>query len=291
MKIVDCYKDSKQVVSLEVFPPKGDTPLETLRPALEAFKDLSVDYISVTCGAGGSARGNVTEIASAIKNEYHIEAMSHLPCVTCEEKEILDMLKGLEAQHIENVLALRGDYPQGYVPDPNVQPRFRYGKDLVKFIKENTGFCIAGAAYPEGHLECMDMEKNIEYLKIKVDSGADFLITQLFFHNENFYNFYDKVQKAGIHIPISVGIMPILNVKQIKRITTLCGAVIPDYLMKKIDRYEDKPEVVEDFGIEFASQQIQDLLDNGVDGVHIYSMNRVYSTLKIMDNISMAKAI
>lgn len=269
MKIKNYFNSSKPVISLEVFPPKSETPLQVLRPALDIFKHFDVAFISVTYGAGGSSKDNSIEIASEIKNTYGMEVMSHLTCVTCDEESMEEILGILKENNIENVLALRGDFPQGCVPKPEDEVCFRYAKDLVAFIKGRGDFGIAGAAYPEGHLECPDMKKNIEYLKQKVDKGVDFLVTQLFFHNDNFYDFYDKAVKAGIKVPMSAGIMPILNAKQIKRITSLCGAVIPEYLMKVIDKYEDKPEVIEDFGIEYASKQIKNLLENGIDGVHI----------------------
>jgi methylenetetrahydrofolate reductase (NADPH) len=291
MKIKNLFKRPNPVISMEVFPPKSENPLETIRPALESFQDLNLDYISVTYGAGGSSRANTIEIASEIKNKYKIETMSHLTGVVCDEAGMLEITDLLEKNNIENVLALRGDFPQDYVPDPNAKPRFKYGKDLVTYLKETTDLGIAAAAYPEGHLECTDMKKNIEFLKEKVDCGVDFLVTQLFFHNDNYYDFFDKAAKAGINIPVSAGIMPILNAKQIKRITSMCGAVIPDYLMKVINKYDEKPEVIEDYGIEYASKQIQNLLGNGVKGIHLYSMNKPYAACKIINNLSLEKAI
>lgn len=291
MKIKDFFNKPEPSLSIEFFPPKSDKPMEILSPVLDQLEGLDINFISVTYGAGGSSKGNSLEIASRIKNDYNIEVMSHLTGVCCDEKEMAGILMSLKDNNIENILALRGDYPQGFEPGADYDPCFRYSQDLVDFVKSSSDFCIAGAAYPEGHPQCTDMCRSVEHLKMKVDSGVDFLVTQLFFDNDNFYRFIESIRKAGINVPVSAGIMPILNAKQIIKITSLCGAVLPNYILKKMEKFENDPQAVEELGIEFATNQIQNLLDNGVDGIHLYSMNKAESTLKILNNIRISTAV
>ncbi len=281
LHISNLFNRKKAVISFEIFPPKPDYPIETIYKTLEKLKDLSPDFISVTYGAGGSNRERTVEIASTVKNKYDIECLSHLTCVCSSQADIDIVLDDLKRNNIENVLALRGDIPQGYDANEAFM-EYQYAANLISHIKAKTDFCIAAAAYPEGHIESNDLDKDIEYLKQKVDVGVDFLITQLFFDNALFYSFREKVLKADITVPISIGIMPVLNVNQIKRITTLCGAAIPTKLAHIMAKYGDHKDDFEKAGIEYASSQVEDLLHNNVDGIHLYTMNKSKQIKQIM---------
>ncbi|MCX7748429.1 MAG: methylenetetrahydrofolate reductase [NAD(P)H] [Clostridia bacterium] len=286
MKLIELFNNKKPVISFEIFPPKLETPLESIFETLEQFKLLAPDFISVTYGAGGSKKDRTIQIASKIKNEYHIESMAHFTCVGHSKEEIDTLLASLSENKLQNILALRGDPPAGQ-PDfdfsKNVYP---YASELIRHIRsKNNDFCIAAAAYVEGHVDCRRLKDDLTNLKLKVDEGVDFLITQLFFDNRFFYDFLDKAASIGIHCPITAGIMPIFKADQIKRITSLCGASIPAKLVIMMDKYQDNPDDLRKAGIEYASTQIRDLIDNGVDGIHLCTMNRPKSTKEILENI------
>lgn len=285
MFIRDILNTTKPVVSFEIFPPKRDYPIETIYETIDALKDLSPEFISVTYGAGGSSRERTVEIASSIENKYGIKALAHLTCITSTKEEINVILNELKLQHINNILALRGDFPNDENFDPQKLP-FKFAKDLIQHISHFGGFCIGGAAYPEGHIDCPDKLLNLKYLKEKVDVGLDFLTTQLFLNNEFFYKFFDDTKKLNINIPILAGIMPVLNAKQIERIVSLCGVSIPDNLLKIMQKYYNDPDSMKQAGIDYATKQIIELLSWGVDGVHLYTMNRPDITRTIMNNIS-----
>jgi methylenetetrahydrofolate reductase (NADPH) len=282
MKIKEIFKSKKPVVALEVFPPKADVPIETVFDSLEQFEALKPDYISVTYGAGGSTAGRTLEIADKIKNHYHIEALAHLTCVGCTTKDMEAILDRLKSCSIENVLALRGDPPQGEKSFVHMSGGYMHAEDLVKHIKDQYGFCTGAAAHPEGHPESVDFEESLHYLKCKVDSGVDFLVTQLFFDNAIFYKFLDKVHQLDIKCPIKVGVMPVLNASQVKRMTTLCGASIPVNLSKLMYKYADSPADMEKAGIEYACEQIIDLVNHNVDGIHLYTMNKAEQSKTIL---------
>lgn len=282
MKILKMFKD-KTVFSFEVFPPKRTTPIESIYKTLDELKDLKPDFISVTYGAGGSNIGaSTTQIASTIKRNYGIEPVAHLPCINFSKDEILRILDDFHRNDIENILALRGDI------NPDISPKkdFKYASDLVEFIKQNRDFHIIGACYPECHFESIDLDTDIKNLKKKVDAGADQLITQLFFDNNIFYSFLENVRKAKIKVPIQAGIMPVVNKKQIERMVSLCGASLPTKFTKIMQRYENHPEALRDAGIAYAVNQIVDLIANGVDGIHLYTMNNAYVAKRISDAIS-----
>jgi methylenetetrahydrofolate reductase (NADPH) len=291
MLIKDMFVKRKPVISLEVFPPKKEFPLETIYETVEALIDLKPDFISVTYGAGGSSRDRTLEISSLIKNKYGIETLAHLTCLAATKDEIQSTLNSLKKNNISNILALRGDFPT----DPNFRfpdpLHYQYAKDLIGHIKDINSFSIGAAAYPEGHIECKDLDMDITYLKEKVKKGADFLITQLFFDNELFYNFREKLSIQNIDIPISTGIMPVLHKNQINRIVSLCGADLPKKFVRILEKYEHNAEALKEAGIAYATEQIIDLLSFGVDGVHIYTMNRPQVTRKIIDNISTIRDI
>lgn len=287
MKIIELFKTKKPVISFEIFPPKLDTPLETIYYSLEQFKALNPDFISVTYGAGGSHKDRTIEISSKIKDEYGIESMAHLTCVGHSREEIDTLLDSLHGNGLENILALRGDPPRDHPDFDFSKGAFRYANELIRHIRGKNNFCIAAAAYVEGHVDCRRLNEDLIYLKQKVDAGADFLVTQLFFDNRLFYDFLDKAAALNITCPITPGIMPVFKADQIKRITYLCGASIPANLVIMMDKYENSPEDLRKVGIEYASKQIRDLIDNGVDGIHLLTMNRPKSSKEILENVGL----
>lgn len=277
----------RTIISFEIFPPKKDTSIDSIYKTIDALAPLNPDYISVTYGAGGSTSKNSTvEIASIIKNKYNIEALAHLTCIASTKEDVNVILQHLKENNIQNILALRGDFPQD--PDfkfPNPL-HFTHAIDLVEHIKKDNYFSVAGTCYPEGHIEAKSMKDDIIYLKKKVDAGTDFLITQLFFDNNLFYSFKEKTDIIGIDAPIEVGVMPVINSNQIRRIASMCGAHIPEKFVKILDRYIDNKEALKDAGIAYATEQIIDLISSGVSGIHIYTMNNPEVAEKIVHNIS-----
>lgn len=283
MNLASLFNKNRVVYSFEVFPPKKTSPIETIYNTLDELEGLKPDFISVTYGAGGRTSDTATcDIAAAIKNRYHIEPLAHLTCVNDTKQEIEQILSRFKENGIENILALRGD------KNPDIAPRkeFKHSADLVAFIKEFGGFGISGACYPEGHPDAQSLEEDINNLKIKVDAGVDHLITQLFFDNNLFYSFMDKVRAKGIAVPVEAGIMPVTNKAQIERMVTLCGASLPSKFTKMMQRFEHSPAALQDAGIAYAVDQIVDLISRGVDGIHLYTMNKPYVARKITESIS-----
>lgn len=282
MKISSLFGKGKTVFSFEVFPPKNTTPIETIYSTLDELKELSPDFISVTYGARGTSADTATcDIASYIQNKLGITSAAHLTCVYSTKELVLTRLAQLKERNVENILALRGDI------NPEI-PRlhdFEYASDLTRFIKENGDFHVSGACYPECHMESADMVEDIHNLKLKVEAGAEHLMSQLFFDNDAFYSFYEKARIAGINVPIEAGIMPVVNAKQIQRMVSMCGASLPAKFAKTMQRYENNPEALRDAGIAYAVDQIVDLISNGVEGIHLYTMNNPYVAKKISDSI------
>jgi methylenetetrahydrofolate reductase (NADPH) len=281
MRIRDIF-DKKTVFSFEVFPPKKTSSIDVIYNTLDELKDLSPDFISVTYSAGGSGNGSLAcEIASRIK-ENGIIPMIHLPCINYTRDEIAAVLDEIKERNIENILALRGDI------NPAITPKneFAHASDLVTFIRSKGDFDIAGACYPEGHPDSLSMAEDIKNLRIKVDAGTNHLISQLFFDNSSFFDFCEKAEIAGIDVPIEAGIMPVTNKSQIERMVTTCGASLPKKFVKIIQRYENNPEALRDAGIAYAIDQIVDLVANGVDGIHLYTMNNSYVARKITEAVS-----
>lgn len=278
MHINKLFEKKKTVYSFEIFPPKKQSSIETVYDTLEALGDLSPDYISVTYGAGGSVRENKTaELSEMIKNKLKIEPLAHLTCVNSTKPEIDTILENLQALNVQNILALRGDIAaDGVVPG-----EFRYACELIEYIKQRGDFNIAAACYPEKHLEAASLEEDIQHLKEKTDLGVGHLVTQLFFDNNNFYTFMDKLRQKGIQTPVTAGIMPITSGAQIEKMVNMCGATIPQACRKMIERYGDDPIAMRDAGIIYATNQIMDLVANGVEGIHIYTMNNPYVARKI----------
>ena len=283
MNIADLFK-KKTVFSFEVFPPKKESGVETIYKTLEELKQLNPDFISVTYGAGGVGVANATtvDLCSKIKNEYGIETIAHLTCLYNTKEDIDRILEELKEKGIDNILALRGDVN----PNFELKHDFRYASELTEYImSKNMGFNVSGGCYPEVHQEAESMIADIKNLKKKIDAGADHLISQLFFDNNAFYDFIEKVRIAGIDVPIEAGIMPVTNKKQIERMVSMCGASIPAKLSKVLQRFGDNPEAMRDAGISYAIDQIIDLVANGVEGIHIYTMNDPYIAGKITKSV------
>ncbi len=283
MNIADLFK-KKTVFSFEVFPPKKESGVETIYKTLEELKQLNPDFISVTYGAGGVGVANATtvDLCSKIKNEYGIETIAHLTCLYNTKEDIDRILDELKEKGIDNILALRGDVN----PNFELKHDFRYASELTEYImSKNMGFNVSGGCYPEVHQEAESMIADIKNLKKKIDAGADHLISQLFFDNNAFYDFIEKVRIAGIDVPIEAGIMPVTNKKQIERMVSMCGASIPAKLSKVLQRFGDNPEAMRDAGISYAIDQIIDLVANGVEGIHIYTMNDPYIAGKITKSV------
>jgi methylenetetrahydrofolate reductase (NADPH) len=289
MKLSEIYKSTVPVLSFEVFPPKPEVPLENVMRLIGSLKQYSPSYISVTYGAGGSSRGRTIEIASRIKQEHGLEPVAHLTCVgqTCGEMDRI--LAELKENGVSNVLALRGDPPREQPEFDFLRGEFKYASELIEYIRSRGSFGIAAAAYPEGHRDSRYIDEDWENLKLKVDSGVDLLVTQLFYDNRLFYHFRDTVRKMGITVPIVPGVMPIFNSRQIRRILSLCGASMPPYVFMMLDKYGESDQDMYRAGVEYAIHQIQDLMSEGVDGIHLEVMNRPELAEDVLKGLSGAK--
>lgn len=269
MHIIDVFGGEKPPVSFEIFPPKGDLPVEEAREVIGGLAPLSPSFVSVTYSAGGSGNSSRTiDVAKMAQDEYGLNMMAHLTCMNADRAGIDSVLASMKAAGIENVLALRGDAVPGATPKD-----FKFAKDLIPVARE-AGFCVGAAAYPEGHIDCLDFNESIRHLKGKQDAGAQFFVTQLFFDNDLALRFLDAARKAGITVPITFGIMPFLSKAQIQRMVFMCGASLPSPIIKLLARYEDDPKALRQAGIDYACQQFVGLSKEGVDGLHVYTMNR-----------------
>lgn len=279
MKTAELFKQ-KTVLSLEIFPPKPTSDDRVIYDTLDGLKEVKPDFISVTFHtAGGNAGDKTIKIASDVKRLYGIESVAHLPCANMKKDEIVSVLERLKAEGIDNVLALRGDI-RG-----DIRGDFNHANQLIEFIKSRYDFNIIAACYPEGHKESANVIEDVRNLKLKTDCGADQLITQLFLDNEYFYVFRERCALAGIDKPIEAGIMPVTNKKQIERMVELCGIALPKKFMRVIERYGHNAEALRDAGIAYAIDQIVDLISEGVDGVHLYTMNNAYVARKIYEAV------
>ncbi len=285
MKIIDTLRAGNQTVSFEFFPPKDDAGFDELYKSIVSLKSLNPSHVSVTYGAGGSTRQKTVELVKKIKHEIGIEALAHLTCVGADRTEIVSVLDELKASGIENILALRGDPPHGKIQFTKHRDGFGYASELTAFIKSRYSFCVAGACYPETHPEAPDATTDLDNLIRKVDAGIDFLITQLFFNNDDFLRFRDRVIARGISIPILAGIMPILNLKQIKRFTNMCGATIPTDLLSKMEAVADDADAVRQLGTYHAVEQCIELVEKDVAGLHFYTLNRSTATRAIYQQL------
>lgn len=283
MKISEIFEQKKTVFSFEVFPPKKTSSIDSIYSKLGALSECKPDFISVTYGAGGGGASVLTaDICKAIQEQYNIPSMMHLTCVNSSKESVEEVLKLIKEYEIENILALRGDI----VPDLPRQTDFMHANELVTYIKERGDFHISGACYPEGHPESDNMVDDILNLRRKVDAGAQHLVSQLFFDNNMFYEFREKARLAGINVPIEAGIMPVVNKAQIERMVTTCGASLPAKFVKMMNRFEHSPEALRDAGIAYAIDQVVDLMSQGVDGVHLYTMNQPEVAKKISDAVA-----
>jgi methylenetetrahydrofolate reductase (NADPH) len=271
--IKEFFNYRRPVVSFEIFPPKTEDRMEIVSRLASQFKELNPSFISVTYGAGGTTRDTTIEVATYL-SRLGFEVMAHLTGVGHTAGEIDDILSRLKAGGVDDILALRGDPPKGVENFDYAAGDFKFAVDLVRHIRRRGGFGVAAAAYPEGHIASPRIKLDWMHLKEKVDAGVDFLITQLYFDNRVFYNFLDSVRRLGIACPISAGILPVLSADALKRMVTLCGAAIPAKLWDIIDKYADDHESLEKAGIEYATAQVHDLVEYGVDGVHLYTLNR-----------------
>jgi len=293
--IRDIFAEAREagraVISCEFFPtktPEGERSL--LEKTIPRLKALCPAFCSVTYGAGGSTRDKTLDIVETIQREHGLPAMAHLTCVGSTRADIGGFLDDAQARGIRNILALRGDPPEGQVEFVKPEGGFEYSYQLVEAIREHGGFSIGTAGFPEGHIACAEgRDVDWQRLKEKVDCGADFVITQLFFDNADFFRFRDHLCDLGMDRPISAGIIPVLSGAQIRRFTELCGANLTPRLISKLDELGDDDKAVREFGIDYATEQCRDLLDAGVEGLHFYTLNRSYSTIRILENLGLSE--
>ena len=285
MRFSELYKPGPPAISFELFPPRTEATLAELEKRLPRLIDLGPSLMTVTYGALGSTRERTLEIASRIKNEYGMEAAHHLTCVGASQGEIDLLLDDIRSHNIENIVALRGDPPRGEAEFTPPMDGYSHGDQLVGHIARYGGFSIAVAGYPEKHTQAPDFETDLRNLKLKVDMGADVVITQLFYDNRDFYDFVEGCRAIGIDRPIIPGLMPILNVDQIKRITGMCGATIPAGLLRRLEDARDDEQRVNEIGISHTADQALDLLHHGVQGIHFYVLNRYFHIAEIMERI------
>ncbi len=283
MKISEIINEKKTTLSFEVFPPKKQSNFENVVNTALSLSSLKPDFMSITCGAGGGTRTNTIEIAEKIENSK-TPALAHITCVGSTEDTLKEDISKLKSAKIQNVLALRGDIPAGQSIESATGENLRHANQLVAILK-NEGFCVGGACYPEGHPESANRSDDIENLKYKVDAGVDFLTTQMFFDNNMLYSYLYRLQSKGIHLPVFAGIMPIVNSSQVERMVKLSSAYIPERLLSICDKFEKDPEAMRQAGIAYATEQIIDLVSNGIRGIHIYAMNKVDVVTDIVKNI------
>ncbi|MBQ3892480.1 MAG: methylenetetrahydrofolate reductase [Mailhella sp.] len=283
MKVIDIIKAEKPSLSFEVFPPKTFQSMESVLRATDEIAELGPDFMSVTYGAGGSTAAFTAEIAEHIQDVYGIPALAHLTCVSSSKDKIAGVLADLQSRGIENVLALRGDVPEG-LDVGSID--YRHASDLIPAIRAHGDFCIGGACYPEKHPESVSISEDLRNLGMKVGSGCDFLTTQMFFDNNILYNFLYRAKDAGINVPVVAGIMPVTNAVQIRRIMAISGSMLPPRFIRIVERYGDDPEAMLQAGTVYATEQIIDLYANGIRAVHVYTMNRPEVARRILHNLS-----
>lgn len=284
MKLRDIINTDKITLSFEVFPPKSDTDYRAVEEAACNVAALNPSYMSVTYGAGGSTRGNTVKIAGKIQKDYSVTSLAHLTCVGASKESIHKALDDMKEAGIENVLALRGDIPKDY--DGEIFTDYKHASDLVADIKDYGDFCVGGACYPEGHPDAATKKEDILNLKTKVDAGCEFLTTQMFFDNNIYYNFLYRIREAGITVPVIPGIMPITRAAQVKNAVKLSGCNVPERFRNIVDRFGGNPDAMKQAGIIYATDQIIDLIANGVKNIHVYSMNKPDIAEGIQKNLS-----
>ena len=282
MRISDILKQDKITLSLEVFPPKTSERYEATAATAKEIAKLRPDFMSVTYGAGGGTGPFTAGIAAEIQEEYGVPTLAHLTCVSSSREHVLHMLDVYREKGIENILALRGDIPA----DGHVSEDYRYASELIRDIRSKGDFCLGGACYPEGHVECIHKKDDIRHLKEKVDAGLDFLTTQLFFNNDVFYNFLYRIREQDIRVPVIAGIMPITNAKQLTRSAAMSGTDVPQKFRAIVDFFGEDPAAMQQAGIVYATGQIVDLIANGIRHIHVYTMNKPEVAAGIMKNLS-----
>lgn len=280
MKIRDILAQGKPTLSFEVFPPKTEAAYESVEAAAKEIAKLKPSFMSVTYGAGGGTSKYTVAIASMIQDQG-VTPLAHLTCVSSTKEKVHQVLEELKEKKIENILALRGD-----IPADGVTPKeYRYASQLIREIKESGDFCIGAACYPEGHVESANKSVDMDYLKEKVEAGCDFVTTQMFFDNNILYSYLYRIREKGITVPVIAGIMPVTHASQIKRITGMSGTYLPARFKAIVDRFGDNPAAMKQAGIAYATEQIIDLIANGVNGIHVYSMNKPDVAAKIQENL------
>lgn len=291
MKISEILNSKKVTISFEIFPPKKQEAFDSVKKTALSLSSLKPDFISITYGAGGSTQTNTSDLAQTVENSG-TAALAHLTCVRSTKEQLLQTIQTLKQKNINNVLALRGDLPKDAFEGENLFPSgFFHASDLVPLLKQN-GFCVGGACYPEGHPESSNRDTDIENLKHKVEAGVDFLTTQMIFDNDMLYSFLYRLQSAGIHVPVLAGIMPITNANQVSKMVDLSNAYIPRKLLSFCDRFRHDSEAMKQAGIAYATDQIIDLISNGIRGIHIYTMNKPEIAESIVKNVdSIIKAV
>lgn len=290
MKLKEIYSsnNNKPIISYEVFPPKDDLNGEKTGKLFEELEKLAAykpSLISVTYGAGGSNRNESVEIIRRIKNDFNITPMPHFTCVSTDEKNINDYLKTIAALDVENILALRGDIPL----NGDICHDFAHADDLISYIKSHTNLSVAAAGYPEGHKEADSLDEDIFFLKQKVLKGAEIIYTQMFFNNDHYFSFVERCLNNGITVPIIPGILPVTSFKQLHKMSQMCKVEIPEKLAVNLEKFQDDKDYVKKCGIEFASLQCKELIENGVKGLHFYTLNKSYAVGEILSNLLLIK--
>jgi methylenetetrahydrofolate reductase (NADPH) len=290
LRIPQLYACPEPTISFEFFPPKTDEAEATLfRETVPALKSLEPSFISVTYGAGGGTRDRTLRIVNRLRREFGIESMAHLTCVGSTREMLASVLEEAHGLGIENILALRGDPPKGQTSFVPVEGGFRFAVDLIRFVKSQNSFAVGAAGYPEGHIECQDKRIDWDRTVAKVEAGAEFVITQLFYNADDFLEFEDYLRnKRGVQVPIVPGILPFLNTEQIKRFTSLCGAQLSAELCQQLEAFAHDDESVRKIGVDICTEICRQLLDNGVPGIHFYCLNRVPSVTEILRNLQLA---
>lgn len=283
MKVIDILNQKEVTLSFEVFPPKTDAGFASVEKATRQIAALHPDFMSVTYGAGGGTSQNTVRVVDDLQTKYGVSVLAHLTCVSSTHEFVKNMITQYREHHIENIMALRGDIPKG----GRVAWDFDHASELIYAIKaQDSSICIGGACYPEGHVESERQSEDIRHLKEKVDAGCDFLTTQMFFDNNIMYNFLYKIREAGVQVPVIAGIMPITNKKQVARSVSLSGATIPTRFREMVDRFGDDPAKMRQAGVIYATEQIIDLISNGVNHIHIYTMNKPEIAAGIKESLS-----
>ncbi len=282
MKIIDILAQDKPVLSFEVFPPKQEDAFETVEAAAFEIAQLSPAFMSITYGAGGGTSKYTVEIAADLKEKFGVTALAHLTCVASSREHVHSVVERLKIHEIQNIMALRGDIPK----DGAIHHDYRHASELITELKKLGDFCIGGACYPEGHVESCSKTEDILHLKEKVDAGCDFLTTQMFFENALLYEFLGQIREKGIHVPVVAGIMPVTNAKQMKKILGMSGAYIPARFRAIVDKFGDDPESMYQAGVDYAIEQIIDLTANGVNAIHVYTMNKPDVAARIKNSLS-----